>query len=379
MRLQVQNKLKMFFECQTIELLCGRGIMRFIDALCKKSISSKSYCIACAFMFYGSLLAIGLLNFVVDPLSYFGTKLFAPSIQLTRNVKADGIAKAPPGTSLILGSSRVLKIEPNYLSEVTGDHFYNAGVNYGKPEDFYALLNHYQSIHQSLPRKVIIGLDVVAFNASLQVENELLSSRTLARYLPTHIATSSNSPFNHLFGLQKTRLSLACIKRAITGRAPIDIQNFRDDGVIVYQSRESQRKTSTYDFSSALQSSIDEYEHHFRDYERICPNRWNLFVESIEMLRSNGCDVVVFLTPDHPDLRSRLSCCPNYNSRSSDLHDMVTKLSSDTGVKYFNLQSIDHFGGDVTEFIDGIHPLEQNTRRLVRKMLKSEEDDDVIQ
>lgn len=74
-------------------------------------------------------LLIAITNYVVNPYSQYSTKVIAPLVQTSRATKVALMQRhdhAPEG--LILGSSRVLKVEPAYLRQKLGLEFFNARV-----------------------------------------------------------------------------------------------------------------------------------------------------------------------------------------------------------------------------------------------------------
>jgi hypothetical protein len=346
-------------------------------------IAAKRYVAVFVSFFAFALIGIASFNLVVDPYAHYDVGLIPPAVQLTRSLKVQAIERCDDDTSgLILGSSRVLKLEPEYVRSIDGTAYYNAGVNYAKPEDFFALTKLYEESRGKLPQKVLIGVDVVAFNETLPIESDLLSLESLRKYLNGRMEMpASPGKWQELISYQYTKNSLRSIRHFLQERNKQAEQRFRDDGVIVYTKRESEIQNSTYDLQSAIDYNKQEYAAIFQDYERIGQVRWALFAELVHLLRSAGTEVTVFLTPDHPDLVESLSQIPNYAARTADLDRLLDLLSQEQSINYINLQSIDSFEGEAKHFVDGIHPLESNTRKMVRKMLcgKKLEDKHAVQ
>lgn len=339
---------------------------------------AKRYIAAFLGVFACMLLTIASFNYVIDPYAHYEVGLVPPAVQLTRSLKAQGIESCDANTTgLILGSSRVLKLEPDFLRSIDGTHYYNAGVNYAKPEDFYALVKLYENHLGKLPNKVLIGIDVAAFNEKLPVEPELLDIQTLQ----THLVGKIDMPprtgrWQELISYQYTKNSLRSLRHFIKEHNCETEQSFRDDGVIVYNKRENEIQNLTYDLQSAIDYNKQEYAAIFEDFDKIGSNRWDLFVQLVDMLRSAGTEVTVFLTPDHPDLVDSLSKIPNYQARTADLDKLLGSLDKEHSICYTNFQSIESFGGEAHSFVDGIHPLETNTRKMVRKMFEDKDQGD---
>ena len=95
----------------------------------------------------GGVLA---LNVIADPYGSVGTHYFPTVTTSDRTVKADKIEQLKEGPELvILGSSRSMRYEPEYLEEKTGLSTFNAGVNgIGGTADAWAMS---QFIHDTWP------------------------------------------------------------------------------------------------------------------------------------------------------------------------------------------------------------------------------------
>ncbi len=293
------------------------------------------------------LISIAALNYWVDPSGYFGTGAFEPAIQLTRKFKADGIEGLESDVSgLILGSSRVLKIEPEVVQQFDDQRFFNAGVNYGKPEDFLALVKHYQQVHGRLPASLVIGVDVAAFSDHLPVDTELLENDHLAQHVRGKFDAHTTNAIGKLLSMQQTRNSLRSLKHHLLGEESSDSKYFRPDGVIIYKQREEAIQNAQYDFQSAFDFNAREYSDIYKAYDSLSEKRWHIFKELIELATAHHCKAKVFITPDHPQLAQALLANRNYVNRSNELNARLEQLAAEYGFDYFNLQSIASFGGD---------------------------------
>ena len=118
---------------------------------------------------------IALLNLIVNPYAQYPTRCLPPLVQTSRTEKLALFSRcSPTPEGLILGSSRVLQLEPGYVSTKTGLNFFNAGMNYAKPEDYLAFVRYFERSAGCLPRMVILGVDVHAFSDALPVDPHLL-------------------------------------------------------------------------------------------------------------------------------------------------------------------------------------------------------------
>ena len=328
------------------------------------------------------LCGVAALNRVVDPYAQYGTRLLPPAVQTSRADKVRLLAEEKaPVEGLILGSSRVLKLEPDYLRERTGLRFFNAGVTHARPEDMLALVRHFAAARGHFPKMALVGIDVAALRDAAPPDARLIADPDLYPHVPElHTWENSLQPLQELISYQQTRSSLQSLMRFARGKNSEPAESFRPDGMIVYHERQRQREEGKYDFDAALDYNVREYREAFRDYPEISPQRKAMLGELVELLRDHGCRVHLFITPDHPRLADSLAELESYPARRSDTADLLRSLEGDL-VSFTDLVSIESFAGDADEFIDGIHPLEKNTRRMIERLVHTrvEEGVDAVQ
>lgn len=337
------------------------------------SVLWRRFCLvfvgSCAIAFAG----IGGLNYAVDPYAQYGTGWIEPVVQTSRHEKTRLLSSqqdVPEG--LILGSSRVMKLEPDYIQRLTGQAFFNAGVNYGRPEDFLALLRWYHDSFDRWPREVILGLDVAAFVSHPGVDARLVGHRELARQIPDAIRpTDRAQPWKELLSWQQTKNSVRAMLRQVReGEETDPVESFRNDGLRIYNQREQQIQAGTYDFRAALEYNQHEYVRLFRDYDHLDPHRCRLFARLVRICLDNGIRLHVFLTPLHPDLEQHLARhSETYAARKADVQLFLRLALSARRVPWSDFSQIDSFAGEPQQFVDGIHPLEPNTRKMLDRLL----------
>ncbi|TWT97569.1 hypothetical protein Pla108_17210 [Botrimarina colliarenosi] len=126
--------------------------------------------------------AISALNWSVDPYDQYGEHGRPPLTLTARGDKSLGVSQASPATDgLVMGSSRVLLLSRAQLEAVTGVGFYNAGVYYGRTEDFLALARRFETTRARAPRVLVIGLDIDAFADQIGPDSELIRTAALRR------------------------------------------------------------------------------------------------------------------------------------------------------------------------------------------------------
>ena len=334
-------------------------------------MSNKSFVITVLGMAGSAFVVVAALNLYVNPYAQYPTNFIEPLVQTSRAQKTELLAtQESPPAGLLLGSSRVLKYEPAYLKERLGQSFFNAGVNYGKSEDYLAFLRFYENQFGCLPQTVIIGLDVHGFNDHLSTDSRLLNNRQLICSIPEAIPFSDRfQSLKELLSWQQTMSSLRSLRRASDeGGVEPPHESFRSDGMIVYHERERQIADGIYDFSSALDWNKREYKQLFSGYGKLSKRRIELFYKTLDACQKGGSRVVVFLTPMHPDLDEYLSETTTYHARRNELVELLTTQSLEDGFTFADLSDISTFEGVSNQFVDGIHPLEANTRRVIDRL-----------
>ncbi len=311
------------------------------------------------------------LNFIVDPYAQYPPEVMPPLVQTSRATKVRLLQEAEsPPAGLVLGSSRVLKLEPDYLQQKFGHEFFNAGVNYGKPEDFLALLRFYYQRFQRYPCTIVLGLDVNAFSDVTPVDARLLASPDLASQIPEAIPWRDRfQRWHELLSWQQTKCSLQSVaKHWSQSVPPPPSESFRADGLLVYHERERQLREGEYDFPGALSENQKEYRQLFAGYDKLSYRRCELFRKFVGLCREHDVRLIVFLTPMHPDLAASLSGTM-YSSRREELITFLEECARKDGFSCSDYSQIGAFGGDAQLFVDGIHPLEANTRRLIDQLM----------
>ena len=83
----------------------------------------------------------------------------------------------------------------------------------------------------------------------------------------------------------------------------------------------------------------------------------------------NDCQVYLFATVSHPRLRERLASKTKFLELEEKALKAMTEIAVNFSAKFIDFGSIESFAGDPDFFVDGIHPLEPNTRRMIDRLL----------
>jgi hypothetical protein len=317
------------------------------------------------------LLVVGLLNLCVNPYGQYGRRGLAPIVQDTRSQKTDLFNAFPtPADGLILGSSRAMKIETSYLNERTSLRFFNYGVNHGRPEDYLAILRMYQSQTGRLPKAVVLGVDIAALNDTIPADARISSEPRLFRHVQSEIPWHEEfDRYSQLFSLHQTKASFRSLTR-LRKRTLEECEQstqeeyFSPDGVIHYARRVREMERGEYNFEAALEYNQREFLALFSNFRNLSSTRLRFLREAVQLCTANDCRVYLFTTVHHPRLRELLITKTRFALRELEAIEWLQRLSQETGSRFVDLGRIECFEGDTTSFVDGIHPLELNTRKM---------------
>lgn len=334
----------------------------------------KRFAVVFAIMLVMLLTSVGTLNYVVNPMAQYPSRLYKPMAQTSRSQKLELFKKLPETPQgLILGSSRVMKLEPDYLQKLTGKRFFNAGVNYATPEDHLAWLRLYQLRFECPPEIVIVGIDPSSFSSNLPPDARLINNRELADRIPEAITWSDRMKlWEELFSWDQTKKSVKSLAmQTLHKQLPAPAEHYRDDGLLVYDVREREIREGTYDLNAGIDYNKAEYFPRYRNFGTQSLQRRQLFRELAKTCQANGTRLYVYITPMHPELEAYLLQKTEYLQRRDETAFFLKTLANTYGYEFFDFAKLESFGGDQNQFVDGTHPLESNTQRMLNIMFSA--------
>lgn len=356
---------------ETVDVVCIRccGWSRIAAPLPAKHFALATICFTTLL-----LLTVAAINWMVNPYNQYSSNFLVPLIRDSRSEKVALFEQQSPyPEGLILGSSRAMKFEPAYLETRTKLKHFNFGVNHGRPEDFLAIVQLYHQTFRKYPKSVLIGVDVAALNdtvpsdARLSAEPKLYSA--VRHELPW---TDEFDRFGQLLSYQQFVSSLKSIQRKWMQKGSIQtpekIEAFDPDGVIQYLKRQTERLEGSYDFAKAIHENEKEMLAVFSGMTSLSTTRLEYLRKTISLCEQNDCQVTLFLTVHHPLLRITLASRTKFLRLEKEAHDALQKLADENRARFVDLSAVENFGGDPDDFVDGIHPLEYNTRKMIDRL-----------
>jgi hypothetical protein len=325
----------------------------------------------CAFLttLGGALLVTALLNLTVNPYGHFPLRVLKPVVWSSRQDKVDWMAtsfgRRPPQV-LVLGSSRVMKIRSTEIEQVSGKRAYNAGVDSGRVEDAYALFAYARVLGAPLS-DLVIGIDLDAFHDAVPTDARLLATAQLRRFVPLDVRLDWYPRVAAgLVSYSQARDSLRSLSMAVRGYPP-EVYRFDEDGFIHYLEWEPKIAAGT--FRPDFEHSKEEYDSRFAQWGQVSPMRVELLKKLVSEAATQGIAVRAFLTPFHRSLIEHLRVTREFDRHRSEVTNvMVDLMNEHSNFSFMDFTEATSFGGETERFLDGSHPDEENSARIVRAL-----------
>lgn len=236
--------------------------------------------------------------------------------------------------SLILGSSRVMKIVPSN-SKFT-QNFYNFGVHVANNAEKLFLIEEWLKVNKL--KKVYLGIDYYNFHQNKR---------------PLYVDTSSyKSDFNaNYLSIQTLKLSYKSIANKIKVQ-PITF--FNTDGSINYFNKDSLIAQNKYDFSTEKfrnEAVGSLKENMINDPFMIDEKVFDILKEIKELSLKYGFELFVFITPSQQEVLKELK---NYPELSKKYLYIDKKLVDIFGIVY-KFYHDDKYNRNTKNFYDVVH------------------------
>jgi hypothetical protein len=331
--------------------------------------------------------AVAAANALIDPYGTLGTGIVGPAVWTDRTVKVQLIQHlTQPPRIIVLGSSRAMKVQPSYLTRLTGLPAFNAAVSSGRPVDAYVFARYLRQRFPTTRPSYLWLLDQEAFGDNT-VDPTLLANGTLARYLPARTRlTSRVSDLSWLFSWHTLRLSWrtwrhrrpstpapATVSTAATGAAQSRAQSggqptFAPDGYRITDAN-TQAAARGRSLAAGIASSARIFTRRYRTaFPDLAASPRQFFERSLAAMNAWGATPVIVLSPMQPQLLSQLRPL-GWDARHAELLTYLHGLQSRCHFVLFDMSQVDSFGGSPTAFYDGVHMMPSNYRRMVRVLL----------
>lgn len=307
---------------------------------------------------------------LVDPFRVFGTGRIPAEIVNERVAKPELFLQAQPAPqAVILGSSRVYKIDPKCVQELTGLPTFNFGVGNGNVDDWYAVLRFLQDRSRAPLRMMLIGVDVDAF------DNHFDRRLAVAPYLRGYVGYSGvdwASVTRVLFGQDAFQYGLRSIYFYLRPNARGRDNYFGPDGYEYTPEPDEAIRKGTFSFTEATERQGKRVKRLAADpFDSLAPTRVQLFRIVARAAHAAGVRVVCFVTPLSPPLvKARaLSQIP---AREADVDALLRDLAREGVIEYHDAKEVADLGQDPEGFYDGAHMREATAAKLMLRIFHRE-------
>jgi hypothetical protein len=344
-----------------------------LDALDGDRASRRFSRIVLAVVVAGLAVSAGFA-LLVDPLRTFGTGLVPSVLTSEHYSKPRAFLKLdPPAQAIVLGSSKVMKLAPSCLRELTGVPAFNFGLSSSHVEDWAAAYRFARAEGKAPLRELVIGVDVDAFDNHAEPDARLLSSVYLRRYLDARWHMSWTTASRALFGWQALRFGLSSLTYHLVPSArPEAKMRFDDQGFVIYDAWERAMRNGTLD-RAPLFAGVARNLHGKlagKGFDALSPERVALFQDLVRSAHADGIAVDVFVPPFHPELAA-IRDGPIV-ARAAESEKLLDDLEREGTIRYFHIRGIADFHGDPAGYFDGAHMTEANSSRLLLAMFHRE-------
>jgi len=316
---------------------------------------------------------VGAFSAVVDPYGFVGSAVFPTAVLSDRATKACLAERlAVPPQLVVYGSSRAMKIDPAYVSHLTGLPSFNAAVSSATPADAWAFANFLHDRFPGAGRRVLWLLDVESFRAR-PLDPGLFETPALARYFSASARVGAQ--VDSAWRLLSWKAAQDAFRVATSGAASAATRvpcTYRTNGVTEYAPN-GLRQWDFHDLAQArgtslsvgINQSISEYRTIYTSgYPGLAPvpRRW--FERTLRALHTWGARPVIVLTPVQPKLL-RVIGPLGWQRRHAEVVRYLRGVAKRIPFTLLDASHIAAFGGSRRAFYDGVHMTAPNARRLV--------------
>ena len=313
----------------------------------------------------GFMLAIFALAVIVDPYNIFGLNIFRPILLTNRTEKLRLLRDADPKPeAIILGSSRVFKMDPKKVEKLTGLTTFNASVSYARPEEHFAMASYIVNDLGITPKLFIVGVNLGEFNND-ETDSQTINNPDLRKYL----------------GIDRKILAITLLR---TFKERFNPRYLRDIFVTIFwNSRGFPNPAITFDAAGGqvfdrshepnpedINVTLNLAQDLFRNTTVLNPERRRYFTEFLAFAQKHNVRVTVFLLPFPPEVLQSLAETTSYPTLQSELLREAETWKKEYGIMFFDFSSPEKFGGLPTDFDDATHPSHRNIDLMTERIFK---------
>lgn len=311
---------------------------------------------------------VGLINFLVDPLSETEFNLF--NIEKigkdSRAIKVEQVKSINEIDNIVIGSSRSMKINPELVSKYLGGTTYNFSVGSAMPEDYLGIVKYLIRINK-IPKNIIFGFDFFILNDNIPVSESFINEKEL------NFLNIPDSGIN-FFTLDKFLLSIKNILFTFDKDKSKDY--FTNLGFEVSKKNEKEIKEKRYNFEDNIKKSTNEYMIRYysrMNYSSLSQKRVKYLQELFNMLEKFNITYYVFLTPVHAYHYNKIIDSKKLNITLNNYKQFLSKQTA-----YYDFM-IPNLNNSVNQhFYDSVHPTYVYSDHIIKSMFENIKIDNFI-
>lgn len=305
-------------------------------------------------------ITILILSILIDPRGLFGTNLVKPITLTNRTEKMKSMAEQKmPLDILIFGSSRLFKMDPLLIEQLSGLKTYNASVSYARPEEHWSMLQYILNETAVRPKIILVGLHHAEFNND-PTEAQTIMSPLLRKYLPisrVQVALTAVKILKDSFSPLYLRDMFLAIFWS-TVKHPEEQVTFDSNG---YQNFDKNRAKN---FARINQPPLAL----FNTDGSLHPERKVYFKQFADLANKSNLQVIVFITPMPEEVIKQLTEQTTYETMRKNLLSFLGELAAQNKIILYDFSRIQNFNGLEDGFDDSTHPSYQNMDLIAKKI-----------
>ena len=306
----------------------------------------------------GALVVFGAIGRVAAPAHVVRT--FSPALIVPAEVsyKADLVEGLPrPPQLIFFGGSRSERFDPLLAQRLTGLSGFNFAVSNGRPEGAWAIASWLYSRSPETRLSWVWGIQGSTFY-NRPFDPGILQDPRFNRYFPDDVLAEQQ------LALPRTPAEMPTgsvfRSRRWTTRG---LQTWNSYDSYVEQGRSLEASLAAYT-GEALRKLAAEAPHGSAQ----ALGRY-YFEKTIGLLNEHGTTPVIVVMPTQPDVLAVLAAAGALERRDQ-LLAYLRGLSPRYRLRVVDLTEVSSFGGDPTQFYDGVHMMRGNADRALRAIVR---------
>lgn len=276
----------------------------------------------------------------------------AARVDSDRTYKLDLIAAMDtPPRLLIFGGSRAQRFDPQYFEEVTGLVTFNAAFSNGRPSDAWAITRYCLQRRPKVKLRVFWAVQPSVFQDK-PLDPGIVQDQRLSRAFDQRTVDEA----------AREQIAAAGSDRPSLWTRP----GYAADGRLIYNYYDYlEEQGRTLDTAIRQWVSLMQSRQGTTPFKRTTwsPNQL-YFARTLALLNSIGVRPVVVVMPTHP-LAIELLGEARWTKQQTRLHEALAELATRHDFALLDYSRIEAFGGDPSDFYDGVHVKSENARRIV--------------